>query len=179
MYAEAQRILYDPVSWIHPHRFPAIENLSSVRCQSVLNDILLEGFKLSTDCVDLNNSRERYIISHWALLPGAALMAACHRHRAKLARSGLIAKLDKVTQQFALSCLTESESQGHERLTAQELVRLACQEAMAFSCSLSVSIRERVPLLFSSSPTISHSAVYSENDELLLRMAIQHAKRAS
>ncbi len=179
MYAEAQRILYDPVSWINPHRFPALENFSSVRCQSVLNDILLKEFKLSTGCVDLNNSRERFIISHWALLPGAALMAACHRHRAKLARSGLIAKLDKVTQQFAMSCLTESESHGHERLTGQELAQLACQEAMVFSCSLSLSIRERIPLLFSSSPTTSDNETYNESDGLLLRMAIQHAKRAS
>jgi len=179
MYGEVQRILYDPVSWIHPHRFPVSDNFSSEICQAVLNDIIFEEFKLSTNCVDLNNSRERYIISHWALLPGAALMAACHRYRANLARSGLITKLDKATQQFSLSCLIESKSHAHEKLSRQALAQLACQEAMAFSCSLSRSIRERVPLLFPLSPVTSNGEVYNDCDELLFRMAIQYAKHTS
>lgn len=178
MYGEVQRILYDPVSWIHQERFPAIAHFSSTRCQSVMNDIILEKFKLSTECIDLNSSLERYIIMHWELLPGAALMAACQRYRANLARNGFIVKLDKTTQQFAMACLVDSESQVNQTLSKEALVPLACQEAIAFSQTLSQSIRERVPLLFARSPVALDTEVYNSNDELLLRMAIQHAKRS-
>lgn len=176
MYGEVQRILYEPLSWIHPHRFPLIDNFSSVRCQSVLNDILLDEFNLSIEGVDLKNSREVYVIAHWALLPSAALMATCHRHRSSLARTSLITKLDKATQQFVYSCLIESEGKPHDELSLKTLSQLACQEAIAFSCSLSLPIRERVPLLFASSPTTLDTGAYNNTDELLLRMAIQHAK---
>lgn len=177
MHDEVQRILYDPVSWIHPDRFPAIEHLSSTRCQSILNDILLEAFALSTECVDLKSNLERYIIMHWALLPSAALMAACQRHRSSLARNGLIVKLDKKVQQFAMACLVESKNHDHEGVSYEMLAQLACWEAMAFTRTLSPAIRERIPLLFASSPVKLDSEAYCNCDELLLRMAIQHAKR--
>ena len=173
-----QKIVYDPVSWIHPQRFAVPEGFTSPRCQSILNDMLLARYSLSTRELDIANHTERYLVCHWHVLAKAGLMAVCQRYKATLFRHGLWGKLDKATQQFSLLNLCESRADRAEVITLSQLEWLAEQELGVLSHLASPELKQRIPLLFPepreridliSSPTESH--------RLIMRMAIQHAKR--
>ncbi len=179
---EVKRIVYDPISWIHPQRFSVPNLFSSTRCRSILNDIVLHHYGLSNDFPDLTNCTESYLVRHWAVLAKAAFMAVCHRHRSALAYQGMMLKLDPVTLQFTQSELTESRDEFRGKLTLSHLNSLACKELMMFSSSASQMLKERIPLLFpySSRDDENISLFLPKDDsEILIRMAIQYAKRNS
>ncbi|WP_073980913.1 hypothetical protein [Erwinia sp. ErVv1] len=178
MYVNVQRIVYDPISWIHPQRFSVPEKLASVRCRSILNDIILSEYNLSTGELALSNSTEHYLANHWCLLPRAAFMAICQRHRSSLAWYGNLSKLDNVTRQFALSDITGSKDEFRGRFTFDQLWGMACRELLTFCGPVSKVMKERIPLLF---PWVHQENMApffpSDDNELLIRMAIQHASR--
>lgn len=178
MQNEAKRIIYDPISWIHPQRFSLPAKFSSVRCRSIFNDILINHFKLSVGEIDLDNSTERYLTYHWSLLRKAAFMMACQRYRASLAYNGQLVKLDAATRQFAMLNIVESSDASGGKFTIRELEVIASQEITGFYSSVSTVMRERLPLLFPElMPTHLRRPGSPHVDELLLRLAIQHAKR--
>ena len=182
MHADVRSIIYDPVSWIHPKRFLAPAKLTSARCRSVLNDIILRHYGLSTGALDLTNSKENYLARHWSVLAKAAFMAVCHRYRASLAYNGLMLKLDPVTLQFTQSEITASRDDVRGIMTLENLNSLACEELIVFSSTASLVITERIPLLFHDIVPESNQrslSISPTDNEILIRMAIQYAKRNS
>ncbi|MFU9136523.1 hypothetical protein [Erwinia tasmaniensis] len=178
MYVNVQRIVYDPVSWIHPQRFSVPEQLASVRCRSILNDIILSEYKLSTGELDLGNSKECYLANHWWLLSRAAFMAMCQRYRSSLAWYGNLSKLDNITRQFALSDITGSNDEFSGRFTFDQLWGAAFRELLTFCDPVSKVMKERIPLLFPRACQDNLPSFFpSDDNELLIRMAIQHASR--
>lgn len=172
------RIIYDPVSWIHPQRFTVPDMFSSARCCSILNDNLLSNYKLSTGMLNYNNSKEKYLAHHWHILSKASYMAVCQRYRSSLAYQGSFIKLDDVTRKFAQSRLIDSKDEFRGEIDISQLWGAACQELIAFSASVSTVMKERIPLLFPESLETNGSFLSQSSDnELLLRMAIQHASR--
>lgn len=180
MRADARSIIFDPVSWIHPTRFQLPTKMESARCRSILNDIILHQNRLSTDIINLANSRESYLAHHWRVLGKAAFMAVCHRYRSSLAYNGLMLRLDPITLQFTQSELTASRDEVRGIITFDNLNYLACKELMAFSSTVSLAMKERIPLLFQEmDPEDSNDilSTSSADNEILIRMAIQYAKR--
>ncbi|MBU4680521.1 hypothetical protein KC222_00650 [Cedecea davisae] len=182
MNADVRSIIYDPVSWIHPTRFLLPIKLASARCRSVLNDIIIYQYRLSTQVIDLANNKENYLANHWGVLGKAAFMAVCHRYRSSLAYNGLMLRLDPVTLQFTQSELTASRDEVRGEITFDNLNYLACKELMAFSSTVSLAMKERIPLLFPEVVSEGNKHILSTSpadNEILIRMAIQHAKRNS
>lgn len=178
MQNEARRIVYDPVSWVHPQRFSLPDKFNSVRCRSVFNDILIAHFKLSVGDINLECSMERYLAYHWSLLSKAAFMMVCQRYRASLAYNGQLVKLDSATRQFAMLDIVGSNDKLRGDITISELEYMAGQEMAIFGSSLSTIMRERLPLLFPEKKSVRDLRPGPPDmNELLLRLAIQHAKR--
>lgn len=180
MHADVKYIIYDPISWIHPKRFSLPQKLATARCRSIINDIILHQYGLSTGDLDLSNSKENYLAHHWTVLAKAAFMAACHRYRSALAYNGLMFKLDPLTFQFTQCELTGSRDDFRGDITWGCLRFLAYRELMTFSSDVSLLMKERIPLLFEKQAEVnmSDSFILQQNDnEILVRMAIQYAKR--
>lgn len=176
--AQANRILYDPLAWIHPRRFARPEGFFSPGCRHVLNDMLLANFALSVEPLDLGNDQERYLVRHWHLIPRAAYMAACLRVKPSLFRHGLWWKLDSAVRQFALLTLSPHSEDRPERITLEHLWGFAEQEVSVFASEASASMRTRLPLLFPErNDELATSLPVLARNALIMRMAIQHAER--
>lgn len=174
----ANRILYDPIAWIHPQRFSLPNGFSSPRCRRIFNDMLLAHFALATGALDYENDNERYLIRHWHRLPEAAFMAACQRYRSSLFRHGLWWKLDSAVRQFALLSLSPCSDDIRHAITLEDIRAASVREMLTFASNVSDAMKTRLPLLFPKHGNELHTSFpVVEQNALLIRMAIQHAER--
>lgn len=175
----ALNIIYNPVSWIHPKRFSMPVGLSMPRCHSVINDILITHFSLSVEPIDFENETEKYLARHWTLLPKAAFMVACQRYKSNLFRYGIWWQLDKSVRQFSLLNFIENKSEDVVSCSLEQYELYAKKEVDLFSSSVSKVMKERLPLLFSpGNDEVTDSPRLTDNNELAMRMAIQHVQRS-
>ncbi|CAM3853731.1 hypothetical protein [Serratia silvae] len=171
------QFLYDPLSWIHPQRFKMDSIFNNVRCQSVINDILISQFMLPIDGVNKKNNLEALFIQNWSLLPQAALRMACLRLRSLLAISGNIISLDTRVRQFAMLDWVSSSTATDARFNHEILWNQAFKELLVYQGVLSQAVTQRLPLLFSEAAVVCCELdEMLQPDPLLLRLAIQHAK---
>lgn len=174
----AQRILFDPLSWIHPQRFTLPQGFSSSGCRRVLNDILLVNFDLPIGELDFSNQKERYLARHWHLIADAAFMVNCQRYKASLLQQGLWWKLDSATRQFASLEWPGVPVSSEQSVTLEQLRAMALQDAEDFAGTVSVVMKSRLPLLFPCAKEAGVGMNSRANDNgLMMTMAIQHAKR--
>lgn len=178
MLTQCKSIIYNPLAWIHPQRFTLPERFDSPRCRSVINEVLLRQYQLPIEEIDLGNSKERFLVSGWPLLARAAFMAASQRHRAMLARNGIFTRLDKATRQFALAELTPA-LQATKAVDFEFLWQSARLELEIFATGCTATIRSRLELLFPETVSLPNLRAPTQDNELLIRMAIQNAKRAA
>lgn len=172
-------IIYNPISWIHPKRFSLPPGFSTPGCYRIINDILIESFSLSVEPLDLNNERERYLAEYWNLLPKAAFMVACQRHKSNLFECGIWWKLEKSVRQFSLLNLLDSKPVNTCSYSLEQYTLCAKREIDLFSASVSRVMRERLPLLFSPDDDVEDvPPTLLGDNELAMRMAIQHAQRS-
>lgn len=177
-YGNVLNIIYNPVSWIHPKRFSLPYGFSTPGCHRIINDILIKNFSLSIEPLDLNNERERYLAAHWHLLPKAAFMVACQRHKSNLFQSGIWWKLEKSVRQFSLLNLLDGKPMNASSYSLEQYALCAKREIDLFSASVSRVMRERLPLLFSPDDVENMSPTLSGDNELAMRMAIQYVQRS-
>ncbi|CNF34460.1 hypothetical protein [Yersinia kristensenii] len=173
-----QKIIYDPLSWIHPQRFSVPSEFVTPRCRSILNDMVLAHYELSTDALNVEDEKERYLVCHWHLIPQVAWMAVCQRYKASLFRYGLWGKLDSAIQRFALFDIYDTHYEHPSVFSLDELGLLAKHEISLFACSVSQGLKQRIPLLFPESREEGDIALYpTECNDLVMRIAVQYAKR--
>ncbi|MFP7609880.1 hypothetical protein [Serratia quinivorans] len=175
-----QRIAFDPLSWIDPGRLSLPTCLTGVRCRSIVNQVLLSSLELTHAVMpEPLNGISRLFIREWWLLREAGFLLACQRYRASLALRGRIPPQPARVTQFSQLALLESQHlQGDSLLTVEMMHHRAALELLPFSCLLPEWLRQRLPLLF---PPLSAEAKKGHGahsaDILLLKLAIQHAKR--
>ena len=166
------------MSWIHPKRFSLPIGFSTPRCHSVINDILIASFSLSVEPLDFNNEKERYLTRHWNILPKAALMVACQRYKSNLFRYGIWWKLEKSVRQFSLLNFIETKDDNSPVVSLEQFLLCAEKEINLFSSSVSTVMKERLPLLFPSGGDEKNlPPLLIDDNNLVMRMAIQHAQR--
>ncbi|MCW2488548.1 hypothetical protein J5069_21825 [Candidatus Symbiopectobacterium sp. NZEC127] len=172
-------VIYNPVSWIHPKRFSLPPGFSTPGCQRIINDILIENFSLSVEPLDLDNEREQYLATHWHLLPKAAFMVACQRHKSTLFQCGIWWKLEKSVRQFSLLNFLDNKQVDASAYSLEQYALCAKREIDLFSSSVSTVIRERLPLLFPPDDDSGNAPpLLTGDNELVMRMAIQHVQRS-
>ncbi len=178
-YDNVMNIIYNPISWIHPERFSLPSGFMTPGCHRIINDILIENFSLSVEPLDLNNERERYLAAHWHLLPKAAFMVACQRHKSNLFQCGIWWKLEKSVRQFSLLHLLEGNPMNVSIYSLEHYALCAKREIDLFSASVSRVMRERLPLLFSPGDDVETvPPTLTGDNELAMRMAIQYVQRS-
>lgn len=179
--APLERVMFDPVSWIHPEHFVPPAVLDSPRQRSALNGMLIAAYGLITERPNLaRNALAAQFVEGWHLLPQVALLIACQRHRATLAWRGWGATLPEWLRQFSAPEIVGSFAPRQVPLTGPaQLLAWGKHELMAFEACLPESLSQRLSLLFS--PMAGADEPYDScrplPSRLLLKLAFQHAKR--
>lgn len=169
-----QRVLYNPLLWMHPQRRQFNPVLNTPRCHAVLNDMIIAHYRLPL--AGINAGRiESLFITYWHLLPQVGLRLAALRYRARLALGGELARLDPAVRQFALLDLIPALPADGTLLGPDELWQLALQQLWQYQPQLSAAVTRRLPLLFPPALTGPVSVPESAGDPLLLQLAIRHA----
>lgn len=178
MVSELKRVIFDPISWVHNSRMMIPTQLNTVRCRSILNDILIKEYGLSTIVPVTMKSIDIFLVGNWSVLVDAAIMTVCYLHRAEFAYSGKLFTLDNRVQEFLLCKFhIDSNEKSEQCLNIVELHSLACQILISFSSSASFVIRERIPFLFPMHiDGVKCIADLSVEKKFILRMAVQYAK---
>lgn len=83
-----QRIIFDPLSYIHPQRLQiAPEMIVRPAARAAANELILAAWRLKNgekECIQ--NSLTQLWLRQWRRLPQVAYLLGCHKLRADLAR---------------------------------------------------------------------------------------------
>lgn len=170
-----QRILFDPLSYLHPQRVQIPTNLTAnPAARVVVNEILLRAFRLENYCADPTPLARQWIY-HWHHLPQTAYLIGCHTLRAELAWSGWSLNLPIWANDFTAIALPAVVSRGQVIPSHDLLLKTGYARLQAWTLRLPKPLAQRFPLLFPS--YIDTAAPQPAADILLLTLALQHAQR--
>ncbi|HAL3699082.1 TPA: type III secretion apparatus protein OrgA/MxiK [Escherichia coli] len=87
-----RKIIYDPISYIHPQRV-SLNNtrISNPVLRSITNEMILLQYNLSVEHFSLNSSLI-YYINNWKLFPLICLLSGCHFYRERFAERGFFTR---------------------------------------------------------------------------------------
>ena len=174
------RILHEPLSYIHKRRLHLPAMLSGETQASIINEILIKHLQLNTECsVLIPGSKVAQVALNWRHLPQTAFLMRCQRERARLARQGGLQRLPAWARHFAELDLTPAQtSVGGEAINLSELLTQSYQELCIVRGALPLALQQRLALLFPPSADNFQTALPSgPADPLLFTLALQYAQR--
>lgn len=173
------RLLFDPLSWMHPQRLPLKADFDGARQRRIINDMIIEACGWSTEKpVAPSNGLARYFVGQWIFLPQVALLMACQRHRASLSRQGRLLTLPLWLRSFAELNIVDACAAAPVTPDISTLLAWGKHDLIVYSQHLPVVMRQRISLLFSSDMDREQSAYPQINPgSLLIKLAFQHAER--
>ncbi len=95
-----RKIIYDPISYIHPQRV-SLNNtpINNPVLRSITNEMILLQYNLSVEHFNLNSSLI-YYINNWNLFPLICLLSGCHFYRERFAERGFFYKVPAVLRDY-------------------------------------------------------------------------------
>lgn len=95
-----RKIIYDPISYIHPQRV-SLNNtpINNPVLRSITNEMILLQYNLSVEHFNLNSSLV-YCINNWNLFPLICLFSGCHFYRERFAERGFFYKVPAVLRDY-------------------------------------------------------------------------------
>ncbi len=175
-----EKILFEPLSWIHPQWLTLSQAISGIRQQSIINQILIEcqGWQLQCPTSAAGSIASLYI-RQWHQLPQVALLLASQCCRAQLAYRGQRLQLPGWIRPFAdLNMSASVANIPSTALTVPWLITWGSGALQSVTEGLPLALSQRVPLLFPPALSVSAGkACYDAVDIILMRAAFQYAKR--
>ncbi len=178
--AQLQRVIYDPLSYIHPERIRIVPELIAQPAQrAAVNELLIRAGRL-----DICSTESRYVLREplvqhllcqWDLLVQVAFLLGCSARRGELAWQGKLLRLPEWARLFyrpvyLLRYLPEYcwQSQTGYFCTGYSLLQGSIRHLPQF-------LTQRVSLLFppQAECTLSSPPV----DPLMLLLTLQHAQK--
>lgn len=175
-----QRILAEPLDYLHAQRLSVPTGFEAPDARSLLNQIVLEGLQLQGPwpATPLTGVASVWV-RQWRQMPRVASLIGCWRLFPRLARGGLLQQLPESLRRFASYCPGPRIS-----LPIQASLPLIQQiEAAGFNALSSWSdhvpalLLERLALQFSPQVIDLHRQwPVAEPDPALFFLAVQHAR---
>jgi len=174
----SQRIISDPVSWIHPSR----TGLPDLCCEGIprgiINKNLVRQFSLDEDnSLITEGSIAQAVIDNWYLLREAAWNMACQRYRAWILHDESQGFLTPKVRSFMMLNIIPAELYGREKVDEIKMWQLAYAELLPLHSLLPEAVIKRLRLLFPAGIREVSTENKSGFDSVFFFMAIQHAKK--
>lgn len=170
-----QRVLFDPLSYLHPQRVQVSANLTaSPAARAAVNELLLRAYRLDMRCTDLSPLARQWV-RHWGHLPHAAYLIGCHTLRAELAWGGESLNLPIWAHPFTAIALPVTRPAGRPVTGHDKLLKTGYSQLQAWTSQLPEPLAQRFPLLFPAD--IDTVALQPAADPLILTLALQYAQR--
>jgi type III secretion system OrgA/MxiK family protein len=178
---DLQRILTEPLSYLHPQRLTVPAGFEGGEARDVLNRILLDGLALqeSWPSTALTAVATQWV-RHWRELPYIATLMGAYRLMPDLARGASLLRLPMPVRQFASCGLGARGPLAPEAFpVCVEQVEAAGLNALwGWHSHVPPLLLERLPLQFSEPVVRLHRQwPVTEPDTALFFMAVQHARR--
>lgn len=172
-------ILYSPCAWINPQRLVIPALFNTPECLSLLNEMIIKHFRLSTDCQNIMaGSLAELMIKNWSLLPQVAWLLACRYHRDALLYQGGMADFSREIQLFCT--LSESARQPviiGRPITTEILEVTGMQFLLSLAPFLPEALVQRIPLLFCEADSLTQTSTGSVSINILdFQLTLQYAK---
>lgn len=178
---QIQRVLTHPLAYLHPHRLQVPSSMNTPQARDVLNDIVLQGLRLSAGMPDVERSPVTDLwLEYWDLLPVVARLIGAQAAWPHLARGAAMCNLSRSVRAFA-SCsiaprLAEFVLEGGEQL-GEQLDAVGLNALLAWRGRVAPALLERLPLQFSPQVIARQQLLAPTTpDAALLALAIQHAR---
>ncbi|AJY09263.1 hypothetical protein K6W16_19995 [Burkholderia dolosa] len=179
-----ERILFDPVSYIHPGRVTLPDWASFTGMRAALNDMIIDAYGLSVGWRAMPSSAERCLIDTWPRLIDVCELIGAQLLKAELTWAGRQMTLPRRIRTFvAASGGTPARSDGTHRRALRTSGMATVQAAgidhvMAWQQASAPALRERVALMFAPETDRLTSGAPSSGsaDIFLIHRAIQYAK---
>ncbi|WP_160105125.1 secretion system protein [Pseudomonas izuensis] len=176
-----QRILAEPLSYLHPQRLTVPAGFDGPEARNLLNRIVLEGMALqgSWPSTPMTVVAKQWVC-HWRQLPHIARLMGIHRLMPDLARGAALLCLPLPVRRFA-GC-----SVGARRSLSIESLPVSLEQVEAAGLNALWSWHEQVPpmllerlILQFSEPVVRLHRQWpvTEPDTALYFLAVQHARR--
>ncbi|EAV0498515.1 TPA: oxygen-regulated invasion protein OrgA [Salmonella enterica subsp. enterica serovar Typhimurium] len=172
-----QRIIFDPLSYIHPQRLQiAPEMIVRPAARAAANELILAAWRLKNgekECIQ--NSLTLLWLRQWRRLPQVAYLLGCHKLRADLARQGALLGLPDWAQAFLAMHQGTSLSVCNKAPNHRFLLSVGYAQLNALNEFLPESLAQRFPLLF---PPFIEEALKQDAVEMsILLLALQYAQK--
>ncbi|KVO87660.1 hypothetical protein WL21_04560 [Burkholderia ubonensis] len=180
------RILFDPMSYIHPARLRQDDGMCTIGARSVLNDMIIDAYRLPVDIALQLSRAERLLVAIWPMLPAVGALVGAQLLKSELAWGGAQLALPGWLRRFASMPIRRppvSDDAGGRfvRAFGMPFVQaVGVAQLTAWQEAASPALRARIALPFPpevDAPLPEWEAVPGgAADVLLIHQAIQYAK---
>lgn len=178
------RVLFDPLSYIHPSRLDAGQIPSDPGIRSAVNDVLLARYGLTDSLMVLPGGKDpaALLVERWRCLPHAIFLLGCHAAFDSLPYGGILGRLPEFARRFAQQPARMPRPALPPRAVSEEqLWQLGVRQLQPFCQRLPPALLARLKLMV---PVAAEPYFHSDRrtgivcrDTVLLTMALQHASR--
>lgn len=175
-----QRILTEPLGYLHPQRLVVPAGFEGIEARSLLNRIVLEGLQMQGPwpSTALTGVAKQWV-RHWRQLPYIALLMGAYRLKPGLARGGALRCLPMAVRRFANYRLgPRSELWMENSAVSVERVEAAGLNALwSWHGQVPPFLLERLALQFTE-PVVRLQRQWpvTKPDPTLFFLAVQHAR---
>ncbi|EDS3841734.1 type III secretion apparatus protein OrgA/MxiK [Salmonella enterica] len=174
-----QRVMYDPLSYIHPLRCSISSDLISQPSErAAVNEIIIQALQLDSNVAHIDfalNPMMRRILFQWDYLGQVAYLLGCHAKRREFARQGYLLTQPEWVRSFLSVNLSSDIYTGKTDLSYESLLGIGYARLKICMMQLPLPIMQRLPLLFPS--YVENTELQHNTEPLIFILALQHAQR--
>ncbi|MFH5255802.1 hypothetical protein ACGTRS_31670 [Burkholderia semiarida] len=178
------RILLDPLAYIHPARLTLPGGMGGAEQRSVLNALIIDAYRLPIDLKAQLSHAERDLIDAWSILPDVCALIGAQLLKAELAWGGAQMSLPHRIRRFASFPVRQPmiSSGAHQRRLRESglpyVQAVGLEHLLAWQKDAAPALRARVKLPFAPEIDAFAPALQPDapGDVFLVHQAIQYAK---
>ncbi|GGY23876.1 hypothetical protein [Paludibacterium paludis] len=177
-----QRILFDPLAYIHPSRFDAERVPEEAGIRSAVNDVLIEMYRLPCQVPGLSRQDwSEWFVDHWFALPHVVFLLGCHALRDALPLGGVWRKVPGFARHFAAIPLPAQPAGIRRTVREMDIWRQGALRLRPFCRLLPEALLQRLMIMLpEEAAEFLHSdpeGTRQSRDPVILTLAVQHATR--